>query len=601
MSHLPCWNLDSIFPGLESPEFVKAKDKLNKDIAKIETFFDSNHIRAGKKQKVTPQAKQTLDTLLDSLNRLSSDFKDIRTYLYLITSVDAFNDVAQAELSKSNVSAIKLSMLNTRFTAWLGRFNKTFFVSSKARAHRYALEQSLELANHQMNEDAERLASELFPSSSAAWGKLHGDLVSRTTLHCTVKGVAHAYTLSELKSLQADANESVRKRAFEAERKLLAQNEVSFAAALNGLKGSVNQLNKERGWTSALEQALFHSGTTAKTLTAMQQACKESFPIFRRYLKAKATLLGKKKLAWYDLSAPLNLGKVKRYSWQEAKTFAVEHFRSYSETLATFAKRSFDEAWHDVPPRKGKTNGAYCADIPGRKESRIMHNFDGTLDSLFTLAHELGHAYHNDCLYRNKRTSLQSEIPMTLAETASIFCETIVVNALLANTEGKEKLAILEQDLQGATGLVMDIYSRFILEDTVFQKRQEREVSIQELKDVMLAAQKETYGDALTVYHDLMWAHKGHYYIAGLDYYNFPYTFGYLFALGLYADYQRKPAKFHERYDTLLGSSGLASTNELADTFGIDIESIAFWQSSLRVAKERVSEFERLANIYKPK
>ena len=235
------------------------------------------------------------------------------------------------------------------------------------------------------------------------------------------------------------------------------------------------------------------------------------------------------------------LGKSKFYNWSEAREFTVNHFRNYSSPLADFAERTFIENWHDVPPRKGKSNGAYCASLPGRKASRIMHNFDGSLDSLFTLAHELGHAYHNECLYQSNRSMLQSDIPMTLAETASIFCETIVVKALLEKTEGKAKLAILEQDLQGATALVIDIYSRFILEATVFEKRQERELSIQELKDSMLQAQKETYGDALSTYHDLMWAHKGHYYIPGTDYYNFPYTFGYLFALGLYAEYERNP------------------------------------------------------------
>jgi oligoendopeptidase F len=595
MAQLPSWNLDSIFPGLESPEFIKAKRKIEKDMATLETFCDTHDIRGGKKQTATVAVKQTLDKLINKFNKLSDEFKDVRTYLYLITSADAFNDAAQADFSSSNTLAIRLSILTTRFTAWLGRFDQTLLTSPKAKAHRYTLERSFILAQHQMSEDAETLASKLFPSSSIAWSKLQDTLISRTTLQKKISGAAKHYTLSELKNLQADRKESIRKSAFEAERELLTQNEVSFAAALNSLKGSVNELSEARGWTSALEQALFTSGISAKSLAAMQQACQDSLPVFRRYLKAKAKLLGKKKLAWYDLSAPLGTGTTKPYSWQEAKDFTVKHFRSYSDTLADFARRTFDENWHDVPPRKGKTNGAYCAEIPGRKESRILHNFHGTLDSLFILAHELGHAYHNERLYKAKRTALQSDIPMTLAETASIFCETIVSNALLEKASDKEKLVILEQDLQVATALVVDIYSRFLLENSVFEKRQQRELSVTELKNMMLDAQQQTYGDALGVYHDLMWAHKGHYYIAGLDYYNFPYTFGYLFALGLYAHYQRDSKGFHERYDALLSSSGMISATDLAKEFGIDTESVAFWQSSLSVAEKRVTEFEKLA------
>jgi oligoendopeptidase F len=309
--------------------------------------------------------------------------------------------------------------------------------------------------------------------------------------------------------------------------------------------------------------------------------------------------MSQKKLPWHDLFAPLSIGKVKDYDWKEAQAFILEHFRSYSDTLANFAKRTFDEQWHDVPPRKGKTSGAFCAKVPGRKESRLMHNFTGSLDDVFTLAHELGHAYHNDCMYRFKRTPLQSSSPMTLAETASIFCETIIANALLEKADDKAKLAVLEQDLQGATQLVVDIHSRFILEKTVFDKRLERELSVDELKATMLDAQKQTYGDALANYHDLMWAQKGHYYIASLDFYNFPYTFGYLFGLGVYAEYKRNPEGFHERYDKLLASTGMTNASTLAKDFGIDIESVDFWRGSLSVAAQRVKEFEQLVRKYK--
>jgi oligoendopeptidase F len=595
MKNLPHWSLDSIFPSLDSPQFVRAKRKLDGDITKLETLFNEHGIRAGKKLSVSQESLKTLDTLLDAMNALMRDFKDFRTYLYLITTTDAFNDQARAELSKSYALGTRYSSLDTRFTAWLGRFDgKKLIQSDKAKAHRYSIERDIIYSQHLMGEEAEELFNTLRPSSSVAWARLHDDLVSRATIHAKVKGTAKDYTIAELKSFSSDKEEAVRKAAFEAERDLLSQHDVSFAAALNSIKGQVNEVSKRRGWESGLEQALFINSISPKSLEAMQQACREAFPAFRRYLRAKARFMGKTKLPWYDLSAPLSVGKVKTYSWHEAQDFILEHFRSYSNRLADFAKRTFDEQWHDVPPRKGKTSGAFCAEIPGRKESRLLHNFTGSLDDVFTLAHELGHAYHNDCMYRFKRTPMQSADPMTLAETASIFCETVVVNALLEKAGDKEKLSVLEQDLQGATALVVDIYSRFILEKTVFDKRRERELSVDELKATMLEAQKQTYGDALGVYHDLMWAQKGHYYIAGLDFYNFPYTFGYLFALGLYAEYRRQPTGFQERYDTLLASTGMADASTLAKDFGIDIESVEFWRGSLSVPSQRVLEFERL-------
>jgi oligoendopeptidase F len=600
MKTLPHWSLDSIFPGIDSPEFVKAKGKLIKDVNSLETYMKEQEIRAGKRLVASDKIRSTLDTLIDRFNTLSRDFRDVSSYLSLIVSTDSFNDKAQAERSGLSTLSARYSILSTRFIAWVGRFSaKELIQSTKAKAHHYSLEKSMIYAQHLMGEEAEELYSNLRASSSVAWSKLHDSLVSRATIRVKVKGAAKDYTIAELKSFSSDKDARVRKAAFEAERALLTQHEVAFAAAMNSIKGQVNEVTKKRGWEGGLEQALFINSISNKSLEAMQQACQEAFPVFRRYLKAKAKFMGKSKLPWYDLFAPLSVGKVKTYTWEEAQNFILEHFASYSNQLSTFAKRTFDEHWHDVPPRKGKTGGAFCSSVPGRKESRLLHNFTGSLDDVFTLAHELGHAYHNECMYQAKRTSMQRTTPMTLAETASIFCETIVVNALLEKANDKEKLALLEQDLQGATQLVMDIYSRFILEKTVFDKRRERELSIDELNQTMLKAQKQTYGDALANYHDLMWAQKGHYYIAGLDFYNFPYTFGYLFGLGLYAEYKRQPEGFHKRYDTLLSSTGMADASTLAKDFGIDIESVAFWRGSLSVASRRVLEFERLTKQLK--
>jgi oligoendopeptidase F len=603
---LPHWQLASIFPGLDSPEYARAKAELRKSVEALRSAMDARSVGATPKPIPTRSEQiATFDMLIDQLNDLYVRFGTLRAFLAGFIATDAFNDRAQAEASSLQPLGSELSFLSTRFTAWVGALDPEALLrgSERAKEHAYFVHRSQEEAAHLMGSEAEELAAALYPSSGGAWSKLHGDLISRETVRAVLPGRGESeYPLTELRNLQGDPDPDVRRGAYEAELELLERNAVAFAAALNSIKGQVNELSQRRGWASALDEALFANRITAQSLAAMQSACEARFPLFRRYLRAKARFLGRETLAWYDLLAPVGIGAPRRFSWDEAQAFVVEAFGSYSEGLAAFAQRSFDENWHDVPPRKGKRNGAFCMSVPGVQESRLLHNFGGSLDDVFTLAHELGHAYHNACAFARGRTELQSDTPMTLAETASIFCETVVVNALLARADDRERLAILEQDLLGSTQLVVDIHSRFLFERAVFERRRERELSVAELKALMLEAQAATYGDALAEdgRHPLMWAHKGHYYSVGRSFYNFPYTFGYLFGLGLYAQYQERPEGWHERYDALLASTGMEDANTLAARFGIDLENSAFWEASLQVAEARVEEYEALVARFAP-
>jgi len=296
-------------------------------------------------------------------------------------------------------------------------------------------------------------------------------------------------------------------------------------------------------------------------------------------------------LPFHDLFAPVGDDAV--WDYDQAQKFVVEGFRAYSDKMADFAVRNFRENWIDVGPRRGKRDGAFCAGTRG-DESRILMNFDPSFGSVFTLAHELGHAYHNICLA--DRENLQKTTPMTLAETASIFCETIIKRRAIAQFEGSEKLAILEASLQGACQVVVDISSRYHFETTAISGRFERELSARELCEAMRAAQLATYGDGLDEdrLHPYMWAAKPHYYSYSA-FYNFPYMFGLLFALGLYKIYTDEPNGFHERYDRLLSETGLFDAAELASNFGINIREKAFWAGSLAILEEDILAFERLA------
>jgi pepF/M3 family oligoendopeptidase len=324
----------------------------------------------------------------------------------------------------------------------------------------------------------------------------------------------------------------------------------------------------------------------------MLTAARESFPDFCRYLRAKAHALGLPKLAWYDLFAPVGR-EMHTWEFEQARSFIVEKFGSYSQKLADFAARAFRENWIDAEPRAGKVDGAYCTSVRA-DESRVFANFKPSFNGVSTLAHELGHGYHN--LNLAGRTMLQKETPMTLAETASIFCETIITHAALARADKDEQIAILENSLQGSCQVVVDITSRFLFETRACERRRQRELSIDEFSALMLEAQRETYGDGLdqAQLHPYMWAVKPHYYSTHFSFYNYPYMFGLLFGLGLYARYQEDPAGFKTGYDDLLSSTGLGDAATMAARFGIDIRSLDFWRSSLDIVRKDIDLFETL-------
>jgi pepF/M3 family oligoendopeptidase len=325
----------------------------------------------------------------------------------------------------------------------------------------------------------------------------------------------------------------------------------------------------------------------------MQTAVTESFEDFRRYYKTKAKFLGKESLPWFDLFAPIAAeGDPKKWTWDEATNFVEEHFSSFSDKMGGMAKRAFAERWVDAEPRDGKRDGAFCMGVR-KDESRVLMNFTGSVNGVGTLAHELGHAFHNVNLA--ERTPLQKNTPMALAETASIFCQTIVTQAALKELPTSERLGIIEADLQSTAQVIVDIHSRFLFEKGVFEGREARDLSVDELNELMLDAQRQTYGDGLDgdKLHPYMWAVKPHYY--GASYYNWPYTFGELFGTGLYSQYLNDPEAFRGNYDDLLSSTGLADAAELCSRFDIDITKPDFWRSSLDVVRGRIDEFVKLA------
>lgn len=586
------WDLDSVYPGFASPELAGALQGVRGEIAALGTLFDAQGVGRRDDSGVDAQVITTFEEVIRRLNALYETVHTLGSYLGCHVAADAANDRAQSLLSELRVAMVPLSQLGTRFTAWVGSLDLDALLAASgvAREHEYPLRKAQVEAQHQMPQGEEDLAALLRPVGLSGWARLHGDLTALLPVTLSLKGEQQTIPMSALRNLANDPDREVRRAAYEAELKSWEGVAVPLAAALNGVKGYQNVVRTRRRWNDDVEPTLIDNGIDAATLAAMQEACVESFPDFRRYMHAKARYLGAEKLAFYDLFAPL--GSVTRnYSWTEAEEVIRTQFGAYSARMRNLAERAFAERWIDVEPRAGKEGGAFCSGIrPG--ESRILMNYDGSFNWVSVLAHELGHAYHNHCL--EDRTPLQNDTPSTLAETASIFCETLVFEAAMANATGEERLGLLEASLQRDLQVVVDIHSRFLFEKGVFERRGQRELTAAEFSELMLDAQRQTYGDGLDgeLLHQYMWAVKGHYY--GPTFYNYPYTFGLLFALGLYARYRRDPEGFRAGYDDLLSSTGLADAATLGARFGIDTRSVEFWRSSLDVIRGNIAEFERL-------
>lgn len=596
MTDIPRWDLSNVFPSLESEEFQAAIVHVSRQIEELEQFLTE---QVSKTNPSTPPA--TLGALLgeavERFNALQELGYTVYAYIQSFVATDSRNTLAMKKLSEFQQVMVRFQVLGTQFQARLGKLapvlDAALQTNAVAQAHAFNLKEAAEQSRYLMNEAEESLAAELSLSGASAWSKLQGTVTSQLTVEFELDGQTQKLPMPALINLRSHPNRDVRRRAYEAENKAWDSVRETLAACMNGVKGEVNTLNKRRGRQDALHSAIDAARIDRPTLEAMLSAMRDSFPMFQRYFKAKARHLGQEKLAWWDLFAPL--GKTNsKYTWDEARAFILENFARFSPELADFARQAFDNRWIDAEQREGKRGGAFCMGVPAVKESRILSNFDGSLDQVSTLAHELGHGFHNYCAYQAGKTMMQQDTPMTLAETASILCETIVMQAVLQQvSDPQEELAILETMLNGDSQVIVDIYSRYLFEKEVFERREKSELSPEDLRDIMERAQKETYGE-LAAYQPYMWTWKPHYYSAGLSFYNFPYAFGLLFGTGLYAIYQQRGEGFVSDYKNLLASTGEATAADLAARFGIDIRSREFWESSLKVIEKKIERYEQL-------
>ncbi|MDP1602970.1 MAG: M3 family metallopeptidase, partial [Legionella sp.] len=399
---------------------------------------------------------------VDRFNALFELSNTLDPYIYSFISTDSRDKEAMRILSEFEQMSVQANILNTKFRAWVGKLGKPAVrkaakTNLSAKTHEFALLENAEQSKYLMSEAEEALAAELTLSGGNAFGKLQGTVTSQLSVDFELDGKTQKMPMPALINLRSHPDDATRRRGYEAENAAWEGVKETLTACMNGVKGETLALDKKRGREDAVHASLDFARIDRATLDAMLGAMKDSFPMFERYFKHKAKLLGREKLAWWDLFAPMGRTD-KVYSWDETRDFIVSNFNKFSPELGTFAKRAFDNNWIDAEQRDGKRGGAFCMGVEAVKESRILSNFDGSFDQVSTLAHELGHAFHNECAYQAGKTPIQQNTPMTLAETASIMCETIVTEAVLERvTDPQEVLAVLEAQLNNASQVVVDI------------------------------------------------------------------------------------------------------------------------------------------------
>ncbi len=596
------WDVSNIYPSLDSPEFDDAVANLVAQLDRLEQYVSDRNIRQGQD---IPNAAAVLagsiNGYLNQINSIRNQYRSLMAFASSFTSTDSYNTMAKKAHSELQLLGVRMHKLEVRFQGWIGTISKmpslldaAITLDREVSAHAFYLREIDDQSRYLMSETEESLASDLSLSGSESWAKLQRVVSSQLKAHFNVEGTPEQLPISVIQNYANQADRSVRHQAYEVELSAWEGVAEPMAACLNGIKGEVNTLNRRRGRPNALHTALEKARIDNETLEAMMGAMRQSFPQFRRYWHSKAEKLGLERLAWWDLFAPVGKSSY-TFTYEEAEEFILEAFGTFSESLVELTKRAFDQRWIDADSRDGKAGGAFCMPIPSVEESRILCNFDGSLDQVATLAHELGHAYHNYCL--SGKTQLQRRVPMTLAETASIFNQTIVTDSMLSkSTSAGEELAILESFLISSSQVIVDITSRFLFESEIFKRREQAELSTDEFCEIMLRCQRDTYGDGLDdrYLHPYMWARKSHYYSATLPFYNFPYAFGLLFGLGLYHVYSQGDPGFLSSYNQLLRDSGENTPAELALRFGIDIRKPEFWENSLKIVEERIERYEEI-------
>ena len=574
------WNLDPIYKGFDDPAFEQDLAALKEMVASFAAFTET---------LASANAAEALRSGIAQEERIESTAMKLGEYASLRQSADTKNPEAGSHMGRVMAVLAGLAAPMAAFESWASKFPNLMDLvkaDENLKDYGFLFSNMAESSRYLLPGVGEAVMAKMKMSGGDAWSDMQQYLTS--TVPVSYRG--NTTNLSSIRNLAYDEDASVRKDAYEAEIAAYDRIKDAVAYALNSIKLETISDCQLRGYESPLARTLKKSHMQKATLDAMLSAMDEFSPKFWQYLKAKAKALGHENgLPWYDLFAPMGKSSTK-FTTEAARDFLVNLFAEFDSELSDMVATAFDNAWIDFYPRDGKAGGAFCAGVECLGESRILTNFDGMFGDVVTLAHELGHAFHNQCI-KNHRP-LNHDYSMPLAETASTFNECVVMASAISKAADKdEKIALIESQLQDITQVICDIYSRFRFEAMVFENREEKFMDAATLCSFMETAQKQSYGDGLdhSCLHHFMWVCKSHYY--GPTFYNFPYAFGALFARGLYAQYEKEGAAFVPKYKKLLYTTTVATAEDTAKVADIDLADKEFWRAALQTVADQIDQF----------
>lgn len=579
------WDLTVFYKDFDDPEF---KDDLARLPKEIDAFTAA--IAAPAEDEV-----EKLVSLVHQEEALSNLFERLNLMIGLTLSVDANNkaaNAAMAPLMRAVMGSSLASNAFSRYLASLENLDAIIDADDELKARAFALREAAEDAKHQLPEALEKPVLKMQLSGGEAFSQLRDKLDATLLVDYDGKQIP----LSAVRALAYDGDADTRRRAYEAELASYKKIELPMSFCLNNLKAEGETMAALKGYKGVLDMALAHSRMDEKTLEAMWTAIREALPELREYFKAKGCLLGHENgLPFYDLFAPVGQS-TRTYTVEEARALLLDLFGKFCPEMGEMMRTAFDEGWIDMYPREGKSGGAFCSGYYAKNISRVMTNFAGSASDVSTLAHELGHAFNNRMLHH--KPIMMTETPMPLAETASTFNETLLISQLLKTATPEEELTLLDSCLTEQTQTMVDIYSRFLFEQKVVAAQADHALDVDELKETMLWAQEQSYGDGLDpeYRHPYMWACKSHYYSTGVHFYNFPYAFGGLFARGLYARYEKEGEAFVPVYCDLLSRFGSDTIANVTASVGIDVTTPDFWREAVESVLVQVRRFVELAD-----
>ncbi|GIQ68424.1 oligoendopeptidase [Xylanibacillus composti] len=581
MGYAQTWNLDVLFAGgSESREFQSFIGKLEEDarafaaMVRTDAAVDEKMLEA--LQSISARLKEAA-AFTECLT--AQDMQDKRA-LHLAASLRSIG--AQFEAAQTYFDQ-KLAAINE--SSWQDLLKRPLF-----REVAFILQEKRKLAQEKLPPEQEALIADLAIDGYHAWSQAYDTIVSRLVFPIEEEGRTLELSAGQAQNKLDHPDRQVRQGMFAVWEKTWGDHSDLCADALNHLAGFRLQVYKHRGWEDVCREPLQLNRMSAETLDAIWSAIQRSKPRFVEYLERKAKLLSLNKLAWYDVEAPLG-DAAQPYTYDEAAELITKQLATFSPKMAAFAEKAFEERWIEAEDRAGKRPGGFCTSFPISKQSRIFMTFSGSASGVSTLAHELGHAFHQAVM--DDLPVLLQDYAMNVAETASTLAEMIVSDSAVRAAQSKEEQVVLLDDrIQRSVAFYMNIHARFLFETRFYEARKAGYVSVEQINKLMTEAQREAYMDALSEYHPHFWASKLHFYITDVPFYNFPYTFGYLFSAGLYAYALQAGGDFEDRYIALLRDTGAMTVEELAlRHLGVDVRKPDFWQEAISVTVRDVDQF----------